>query len=144
MTNALEHFLDNDAAAGRVMAHARLLLKLARRFETIAPAGLSRVAHVANYKSGKVVIHADNGAVATKIRQMGQRLCVELSNEGAQCNGIEVKVQPRQIPCQSTASTAKPLSGKACGVLRSTAENLPDGPLRKALDQLLASAARQE
>ncbi|MGB7502328.1 MAG: DciA family protein [Azonexus sp.] len=144
MTNGLEHYLDNDAAAGRVMAHARLLLKLARRFEAIAPAGLGHVAHVANYKSGKVVIHADNGAVATKIRQMSQRLCDELSNGGAECNGIEVKVQPRQIPCQSTSSTTKPLSARACGVLRSTAENLPKGPLREALDALLARAAKQE
>ena len=144
MTNGLEHYLDNDAAAGRVMAHARLLLKLARRFEAIAPAVLGQVAHVANYKSGKIVIHADNGAVATKIRQMSQRLCDELSNCGAQCNGIEVKVQPRQIPCQSTTSTTKPLSARACGALRSTAENLPKGPLRDALDALLARAIREE
>ena len=143
MTNGLEHYLDNDAAAGRVMAHARLLLKLARRFETIAPAGLGQVAHVANYKSGKVVIHADNGAVATKLRQMGQRLCDELSIEGAQCSGIEVKVQPRQIPCQSMGSTNKPLSARACGALRSTSENLPEGPLREALETLLSSAAKE-
>jgi hypothetical protein len=101
------------------------------------------VAHVANYKSGKIVIHADNGAVATKIRQMSQRLCDELSNCGAQCNGIEVKVQPRQIPCQSMTSTTKPLSARTCGVLRSTSENLPKGPLRDALDALLASAAKE-
>ena len=143
MTNGLEHYLDNDAAAGRVMAHARLLLKLARRFEAIAPAVLGQVAHVANYKSGKIVIHADNGAVATKLRQMGQRLCDELSIEGAQCSGIEVKVQPRQIPCQSMGSTNKPLSARACGALRSTSENLPEGPLREALETLLYSAAKE-
>ena len=143
MTNGLEHYLDNDAAASRVMAHARLLLKLAQRFEAIAPGGLGRVAHVANYKSGKIVIHADNGAVATKLRQMGQRLCDELSIEGAQCSGIEVKVQPRQIPCQSMGSTNKPLSARACGALRSTSENLPEGPLRDALETLLSSAAKE-
>jgi hypothetical protein len=70
-----EQYLDSDAAASRVMAHARLLLKLSRRFEAIAPAGLRHTAHVANYKSGKIIIHADNGAVAAKIRQMSQRLC---------------------------------------------------------------------
>ena len=139
-----EQYLDSDAAAGRVMAHARLLLKLSRYFEAIAPAGLRHSAHVANYKSGKIVIHADNGAVATKIRQMSQRLCDELSKRGAECTGIEVKVQPRQIPFQSTTSTPKPLSAKACGVLRSTTEKLPKGPLREALDRLLARAAKEE
>ena len=138
MTNGLEHYLDNDAAAGRVMAHARLLLKLARRFEAVAPAAFRNAARVANYKSGKIVIHTDNGAVAAKIRQMSQRLCDELSN------GIDVKVQPRKIPCQSMGSLQKPLSARACGVLRSTSENLPKGPLRDALEALLSSAARQE
>ena len=139
-----EQYLDSDAATGKVMAHARLLLKLSRRFEAIAPAGFRHTAHVANYKSGKIVIHADNGAVASKIRQMSQRLCDELSKGGAQCNGIDVKVQPRQIPYQSTSSTQKPLSAKACGVLQATTESLPDGPLREALDRLLQSAAKRE
>jgi hypothetical protein len=141
MTNVLEHYLDNDAAAGRVMAHARLLLKLARRFEAVAPAGLGSLARVANYKSGKVVIHADNGVVAAKLRQMSQRLCDELSRGGAQCSEIEVKVQPRLIPSGSTVSTVKPISADACGVLRSTAEKLPKGPLQEALQHLLQRAA---
>jgi hypothetical protein len=144
MYNGPEHYLDKDAAASRVMAHARLLLKLSRRFEAIAPAGLRHSAHVANYKLGTIIIHADNSAVAVKIRQLSQRLSNELSKGGAECSGIEVKVQPRQIPSQSMGSTQKPLSGKAIGALRSTAENLPEGPLRKALETLLKRAARTE
>lgn len=139
-----EHYLDKDAATSRVMAHARLLLKLSRRFEAVAPAGLRHSAHVANYKLGTIIIHADNGAVAAKIRQLSQRLSNELSKSGADCSAIEVKVQPRLIPAHSTSSTQKPLSGKAIGMLRSTAENLPEGPLRKALDNLLKRAARAE
>ena len=139
-----EHYLDKDAAAGRVMAHARLLLKLSRRFEAVAPAGLRHSAHVANYKLGTIIIHADNGAVAAKIRQLSQRLSNELSKGGAECNGIEVKVQPRQIPSQSTSSTQKPLSDKAIGMLQETTDKLPEGPLRSALDNLVKRAARVE
>ena len=144
MYKAPEQFLDADAASGRVMAHARLLMKLSKRFEAVAPGALRQSAHVANYKSGKIIIHTDNGAVAAKIRQMSQRLCDELSKGGPECNGIDVKVQPRKIPCQSMGSLQKPLSAKARGVLRSTSENLPKGPLRDALETLLSSAARQE
>ena len=139
-----EQYLDSDAATSRVMAHARLLQKLSRRFEAVAPSGLRHAARVANYKSGKIVIHADNGAVATKIRQMSQRLCDELSKGGAECSLMEVKVQPRQNPYQTRTSTQKPLSDKAFGMLQSTAENLPEGPLRRALDTLLKRAARTE
>lgn len=144
MYNGPEHYLDSDAAAGRFMAHARLLLKLSRRFEAIAPSAFRHAARVANYKSGKVVIHTDNGAVASKIRQMSQRLCSELSKGGAQCNEMEVKVQPREILSQSTTSTQKPISAKACGALRSASANLPQGPLRAALDRLVERAAKAE
>lgn len=139
-----EHFLDRDPNAGRLLGHARLLLKLSRRFEAIAPAGLRHAAHVANFKSGKIVIHTDNGAVASKIRQMSQRLCGELSKGGAQCIDMEVKVQPRQNLYQSTTSTQKPLSAKAFGSLRGVTETLPEGPLRKALSHLLERAAKKE
>lgn len=144
MYNGPEHYLDSDAAAGRFMAHARLLLKLSRRFEAIAPAAFRHAARVANYKSGTVVIHTDNGAVASKIRQMSQRLCSELSKGGTQCSDMEVKVQPREILSQSTTSTQKPISGQACAVLRSTTEKLPNGPLRAALDRLLERAAKRD
>ena len=139
-----EQYLNSDAATSRIMAHARLLQKLSRRFEAIAPSGLRHAARVANYKSGKVVIHTENGAVAAKLRQMSQRLCDELSKGGAECSAMEVKVQPRQTPYQSTTSTLKPLSGKAFGMLQSTADSLPEGPLRKALNTLLERAARVE
>lgn len=144
MYKAPEQYLDADAAAGRVMAHARLLMKLTSRFDAVAPGSLRHAAHVANYKSGKIVIHADNGAVAAKLRQMNRRLCDELSCEGVECNEIEVKVQPRQIPSRSTSSTIKPISDKAAGMLRSTVDKLPKGPLRTALDTLLRRAARSE
>lgn len=144
MQGSLTTFLDASDSAANVMAHARLLLRLSRRFEAIAPAGLARAARVANYKSGKIVIHADNGAVATKIRQMSQRLCDDLSKGGPECNGMEVKVQPRQTPRQSRISTQKPLSPRTCDTLSATADTLPEGDLRTALRHLLERAARQE
>jgi hypothetical protein len=141
---APEHFLDKNADTGRLMAHARLLLKLSRRFETIAPAPLRNAARIANYKSGKVVIHADNGAVAAKIRQMSRRLCDELSTGATQCSDIEVKVQPRQNLYQSMGSTQKPISSTSAKILRSTGENLPKGPLREALETLLRRSLIKE
>ena len=144
MYKAPEQYLDADAAIGRVMAHARLLLKLSSRFDELAPGTLRHAAHVANLKSGKIVIHADNSAVAAKIRQMSRRLCSELSLEGLECNEIEVKVQPRQSLYRSTASTIKPISARAAEILRATAEGLPQGKLRQALDTLLQRAIKAE
>jgi hypothetical protein len=139
-----EQYLDSDASGARLMTHARLLLKLSRRFETLAPAGLRHAACVANYKSGTVVIHTDNGAVAAKLRQMSQRLCDELSKGGAECNVMLVKVQPRHLPFRSISSTQKPLSTKAIDALQTTTAELPEGPLKGALARLIERAARRE
>lgn len=144
MHASLTTFLDAAEGTAGVLAHARLILRLSRRFEAIAPAGLARAARVANFKSGKVVIHAENGAVAVKLRQMSQRLCDELSKGGPECNVMEVKVQPRQTPFQSMTSTLKPLSERTFGNLSATADRLPEGELRSALRHLLERAAREE
>lgn len=144
MQHSPEHYLEKDNAAGRIMAHARTILRLARRFEAIAPGTLARAARVANYKSGKIVIHADNGAVASKIRQLSQRLCDELSKGGVECTLLEVKVQPRQPGTQSTPSTQKPLNPHQRRTLQETISTLPPGPLRNALERLLERALTTE
>lgn len=144
MYKAPVQFLDSDANVGRVMAHARLLMKLNHRFEALPSGSMQRHARIANYQSGKIVIHADNGAVASKLRQMSRRLCSELSLMGLECNDIEVKVQPRQLPSRSSTSTLKPISLKSEAVLRSTVESLPKGALRNALDTLLQRALIRE
>ena len=76
MQNSLEDFLEAPDGAGKVLAHARLLLRLTRLYQTIAPAHLAAASHLANYKSGIVVIHATNGAVATKLKQLAPTLPV--------------------------------------------------------------------
>lgn len=134
---------ENDAAAA-VLAHARLLRRLQSRFETAVPAALAAASLVANYKSGKLIIHTGNGAVAAKLRQMERRICDDLSKSGAQCSGIEVKVQPQlltQITNQSTSSEGHPISRKASDSLTACMDTLPqDSPLRAALATLLARA----
>lgn len=131
-----EHYLERDGGSAQVLAHARLLYKLTRRFEAVAPLAFRQAARVANFRLGVVVILAENGAVAAKIRQMSQRLCDELSRGGTQCSGIEVKVQPRQNPFQSKPSLHKGLSEKAQAGVGALAAGLPPGPLREALERL--------
>ena len=138
----IDHFLSRNDGGAHVLAHARLLRKLDRLFTAALPGALRRVARVANYRSGTVVIHAEHSAAASKIRQLGQRLCAEMAKCGAECNALEVKVQPAQLHDQSSTCTLKPLSGAACGSLEEVAAKLPDGPLQRALRQLIARAAK--
>ena len=139
-----EQYLDSDANTSRLMAHARLLLKLSHRLAAIVPAGFRHAAHVANYRSGTVIIHAENGAVAAKLRQMSQRLCDELSSAKFKCSGMVIKVQPRQHSPRLAGSPPKPLSARAAASLEAVRGDLPQGALKDALATLLARTARSE
>ena len=144
MQKSLENYLEATDGAGKVLAHARLLIKLANLYQKIAPAHLSQVSTLANYKSGIIVIHATNGAVAAKLRQLAPSLSDGFSKRGIECNGVQVKVQAPEINTQSMTSTQKPLSIKAEQSLCELRDHLPQSPLRSALENLLARALIKE
>ncbi|MBK7423051.1 MAG: DUF721 domain-containing protein [Propionivibrio sp.] len=144
MQNSLENYLEAADGAGKVMAHARLLIKLTHLYQEIAPTHLGQASRLANYKSGIIVIHAVSGAVAAKLRQMAPTLAEGFSKRGVECNGVQVKVQARKISTQSRASTQKPLSSRTSRTLEGLRDSLPDSPLRAALETLLTHSAKQE
>lgn len=142
-TNTIEDHLQAAPETARVMAHARLLLKAGRLYETAIPSGLARVSHIANIKSGIVIIHADSGAVASKIRQIAERLKDELSKRGVECSGIEVRVQLTRPPPPLTHKSERPLSDFALASLKNTMESLPENsPLRTAIGELIGCRGR--
>ena len=144
MQNLLENYLEAADGAGKVLAHARLLMKLAHLYEGFAPTHLGQASCIANYKSGIIVIHASSGAVAAKLRQLAPTLAGEFSKRGIECNEVQVKVQAHEIKSQSRTSTQKPLSRHTSRGLSELADSLPASSLRSALETLLKRAAIQE
>lgn len=144
MPDSLQHYLEAAEGAGKVLTHARLLVRLADLYQQIAPAHLAQASSVANYKSGIVVLHASNGAVASKLRQMAPTLVRELAKRGLECTGVQVKVQARPATAASKLPTLKPLSARTSRELTALSDALPASPLRRALEHLLERSARQE
>lgn len=144
MQKHLENYLEATDGASKVMAHARLLIKLARHYQAIAPAHLGQASSVANFKSGIVVLHASNGAVAAKLRQMAPSLAGEFSKRGVECNGVQVKVQAIETHGESREAQQKPLSRHTGKTLEELGNSLPASPLRSAIESLLAHAVIRE
>ena len=143
MQRSLEDYLEAPDGAGKVLAHARLLLRLTQLYQAIAPAHLAATSHLANYKSGIVVIHAASGAVATKLKQLAPTLADGFSRKGVECNGVQVKVQARESTTQSRTSVPRPLSLNASRSLGDLRDTLPESPLREALKTLIERAPRE-
>ncbi len=91
----MNHLAAADAFA-RLSEQANRLQRLQTLLESALPAYLLPGTHVANLKRGKVVIHADSGAVAVKLRQLAPRLAEGFIQQGQEVTGIEVKVQARR------------------------------------------------
>jgi hypothetical protein len=79
MKNQLENYLEAAEGADKVLAHARLLVKLARLYTEFVPTHLGQASCVANYGAYVITIHASSGAVAAKLRQMAPTLANEFS-----------------------------------------------------------------
>ena len=140
-----EKLLERSDQTARVLAHARLLMRLEQCFAASVPPGLAGHARVVNYRLGTIVIHAENGAVAAKLRQIGLRLQDSFVKIGLECNQIEVKVQPAQNPSQSITSTVKPMSPLSARTLADCADRMPEeSPLARALRRLVDRAAIRE
>lgn len=139
---SLEDCLKADDGLARVSGHAARLLRLQRVFEATVPRPLARGARVANLKLGKLVIHADSGAVAAKLRQITPTLVDVFKKESAEVTGIEVKVQPRTVkPDARPRPDHGPLGDHAKQGLTLLADRLPeDSPLRQALKHLIENA----
>lgn len=144
MPNTLENFLESADGAGKVLAHARLLQRLTHLYAEIAPTHLHQASTIANYKSGIIVIHATNGAVATKLRQLALTLADGFRQRGVECSGVQVKAQATGTSTQSRSSTVKPISGESSRALENLRDALPESSLRQAVDTLLQRSARKE
>lgn len=140
MPPTVTSLLESEAHVARLTAHAGRLLQLQRQLELALPRQLTRLVRVANYRLGKLVIHAANGAVAAKVRQIVPGLVEKYRQNGAEINEIEIKVQPANpTPLKVAARQPAFIGDKAKQGLTDLAEKLPsDAPLRLALERLAA------
>lgn len=133
-----DHLAAADAFA-RIAEQAGRLQRLQVLLDAALPAYLLPGTRIANLKRGKVVIHADSGAVAVKLRQLAPRLAESFVQQGHEVTGIEVRVQARRRPATGSRQTSpKTLGLRPKQALTSLASGLEeDSPVRRAIEKLL-------
>lgn len=133
-----EHLSATDAFA-RLSEQANRLRRLQNLLDTVLPAGLLPGTRIANLKRGKVVIHADSGAVAVKLRQLSPRLAECFIQQGQEVTGIEVRVQAWRVPPgKSRPKQPMVIGARPKQALTSLASGLEeDSPVRRAVEKLL-------
>jgi hypothetical protein len=136
-------YLDTTPAVQSLVKQALRLIEMQQVFIEIAPKPLAQAGRVGRFTHSSLLLFADNGAVATKLKQLTPSLLVKFQKRGYEVTAIRVEVQPptRQpiIPRKNIR-----LSGQAAVHLQELSEGLPASPLRTALEGLLARASKHE
>src|SRR4051812_18342945 len=107
----------------------------------VLPGHFSASVKVASFKGGELTLATDNGAVASKLRQIAPRISNLLCQQGYEITGIEIQVQVRMydkpLPRQHFL-----LSPKARSAVDSLVQRLCASPLKEALERLASRGAR--
>lgn len=143
-SHSLDTCLKSSKELARLLPHAGRLARLQQIYERKAPPGLARYARVTDLKSGMVHIHAENGAVATKLKQLAPSLAGEFCKSGLEVTGVSVRVQvaPHHGSPAARRAGREPMGNEPKRALAELAARLPEGsPLRGALQRLLRRSA---
>tara|TARA_R110002111_G_scaffold8250_4_gene30774 strand:- start:258 stop:695 length:438 start_codon:yes stop_codon:yes gene_type:complete len=133
----INNICQNHSALSKITQRTKLLDRLNHAFQQSLPAQFSAHCRLANINGKSLIIHTDNASYSSLIRFQAPALCRSLSRElDLEITTIEVKVRPHYTPF--TAPPSKPISlpESAASALQQTADNMDDGPLKKALERL--------
>lgn len=118
-----------------------MLAELERRFRKAAPPSLAQASRVVWFERQILTLGAENGAIAAKLRQLAPQLVEQLQTNGAEVNGIRVKVQ---VANSRLGPTRRPRSLSSAGQrqIAELAQNLPESALRSALERFVTNSKR--
>jgi hypothetical protein len=123
-----------EAGIQSLLPQAQRLIELRRVLAGALPLNFRRSCTIANYMQGKVVIFAENSAIAAKLRLMEPELRDQFVKRAIQVTGITIKVQPKTpVPARE-----KQIQGSASAArsLLDLASQLPDSKLKTAVTAL--------
>lgn len=136
------HLGETDVLA-RLTDHAQRIARLQRVFAQGAPAGLAGSSRVVNVSQGVVIVGADNGAAANRLRQLSPRLGTLFRTAGIEVTEVRIKLQPTAsiMDPQARTKPGRSISADVEAALSKTAQDLPAGELKDALERLVHAAA---
>lgn len=133
----INRFFSADGDFQPIFEKMRAIEALSKLLEGFLPPELAPLVRVANFKEGKLVILAANGAAAAKLRLLSESIAAYITKQRSQVNSVSVRVQPGIGEPPETAPKQAHLTGAALQELDVLYRRLPDSAFRKALKTLL-------
>ena len=135
MSKRLNSYFDASHELRQLSLKAERLLALQRHYERVAPPSLVHASMVLQLEQQTLALAANNSATAAKLRQLAPELVQLFQDKGCEVTRIQVRVQVVQ-PCARRISRPVSLSETGRKRLAELAVELPDSPLKSALQRL--------
>jgi hypothetical protein len=135
----LNSFLASNQELRLLSSKATLLRTLQGHYESFAPPELTRNSQVSRMNHQTLVLAANNGAIAAKLRHMTAELISLFQARGCEVTGIQIRVQVF-IPSPPIPSKPRKLGKAAQDALHELDANLGDSSLKAALRRLARKA----
>lgn len=136
----LDDYLDELPGLKGLRSEALRLATMQRTVTSVLPADLAASVRVSRHASGALVIAAESGALAAKIRQLAPRLLTALKNQGVEVTTIRVVAQAGGMAPALEGRPRPRLPGCAAAPLEELAGRLAPSPLRSAVLRLARRA----
>jgi hypothetical protein len=132
--------LSQTADHQRLFTHMEMLTLMQQVFMDIAPPQLAPHCALGGLSKGKLTIFARNGAIAAKLRQTVPSLLSKFQAKGYEVTAIRIAVQANFSDVRGI-STARPrISQAGAESLGRLIAELPESPLKEAVESLFSKA----
>lgn len=125
----------NDVELHALTKKAVQFSGLQKIWDEIVPPALRPFSRAGSLKHRRITVFADNGAIAAKLKLLAPNLLKNLQIKGVEVTSIRVEVQVNSRH-KGPPLSPRALSGKASTSLTKLAEQLPESPLKQALQRL--------
>lgn len=132
----LAEFLGETGELGSIAEVSRRVARLQRIYLEAVPPELAESSRVGWARGDILSVIADNGATATKLRQIPSRVLRHLRQSGYEFNSMRIEVQVGRPQRPVAYRRDKPLSHQALSAIDQALVQVPDSPLKAALARL--------
>jgi hypothetical protein len=91
-SRTIYHITQQDSTLARLSAQAHALLKMDRQFKKLLPEAVAACCYAVRIEDGELLIFADNGLVAARLRMIAPGLLPRLAALGYPATKLKIKV----------------------------------------------------
>jgi hypothetical protein len=138
----LQSYFGATATLAALAGQAERVRLLQQHWEQVAPPPFNLTCKVSGLQDQVLVLYANNGAMAAKVRQLAPTMLDKLKKRGLEVTAIQVRVQAHLLAPERKPIKTLQLGSAGMESLRQLAERLEASPLRQALERLLERHAK--